>query len=335
MPNESDVMVSVICLTYNHEKFIRNTLEGFIMQKTDFPFEVFVHDDASTDNTAAIIREYAEKYPNIIKPIYQKENQYSKHKGIVKNYIYPLMKGKYIAWCEGDDFWADSNKLQMQVEILSENRDCIACFSRVAIVDYFGEMTGRYIPEFNRNDFIFDKDSYFKYCLYPSKIRNLPFQISGLMVKRETYADYITNPPPFRSGFEVGDIPLFLFLGLVGNIYYLSKITSNYRVGNPNSWVGQNKGNLSIMKKHMESENKGLILFDNYTEQKYHSFVEKGVNRRKFLVYQKEHNIKKMRQPEMKEFYQTLSKQRIITHYIAHYFPGMANFLKKLLNRDG
>lgn len=88
------IMVSVYCLTYNHEKYIRDTLNGFISQVTNFKYEVFVHDDASTDKTASIIKEYANKYPNIIKPIFQTENQYSKGIRIFRTYIYPKMSGK-------------------------------------------------------------------------------------------------------------------------------------------------------------------------------------------------------------------------------------------------
>ena len=111
------IKLSVICLTYNHEKFIRQALDGFVMQKTNFPFEVIVHDDASTDETAKIIREYEIKYPELIKPIYQKENLWQK--GIpTKNYIYPKINGKYVALCEGDDYWTDPLKLQKQVDFL-------------------------------------------------------------------------------------------------------------------------------------------------------------------------------------------------------------------------
>ena len=97
-------LVSITCTAYNHEKFIRDTIEGFLMQKTTFPFEILIHDDASTDNTAEIIKEYELKYPDLIKPIYQKENQLSKGISIILNYTLPRAKGKYIAMCEGDDF---------------------------------------------------------------------------------------------------------------------------------------------------------------------------------------------------------------------------------------
>lgn len=129
--NESDrePLVSICCLTYNHEPYIRDAIEGFLMQKTDFPFEILIHDDASTDGTADIIREYETKYPDIIKPIYQTENQYSKGIKISATYNYPRAKGKYIALCEGDDYWIDPYKLQKQVDFLEKNEEYGICFT--------------------------------------------------------------------------------------------------------------------------------------------------------------------------------------------------------------
>ena len=109
------IMVSVICNVFNHEAYIRDALEGFVSQKTNFPFEVLIHDDASTDKSADIIHEYEAKYPNLIKPIYQTQNQYSRGGGITRKFQIPRVKGKYIAMCEGDDYWTDENKLQKQV----------------------------------------------------------------------------------------------------------------------------------------------------------------------------------------------------------------------------
>lgn len=123
-------LVSVRCITYNHEPYIAQAIDGFLMQKTDFPFEVIIHDDASTDKTADIIREYERKYPLIIKPIYQTENQYSKRNGSIAKAIDPKLKGKYIAFCEGDDYWIDPNKLQMQVDFLEKKLEHRMCYMR-------------------------------------------------------------------------------------------------------------------------------------------------------------------------------------------------------------
>jgi glycosyltransferase involved in cell wall biosynthesis len=128
---EDKILVSIQCTVYNQEKYIKDCLDGFVMQKTNFKFEAIVHDDASTDGSAAIIREYAEKYPNIIKPILETENQYSK--GTLSQIMDSQMRGKYIAVCEGDDYWTDPYKLQKQVDFMDSHLDYSMCFTNAVV----------------------------------------------------------------------------------------------------------------------------------------------------------------------------------------------------------
>ncbi len=133
MENQQKYLVTIRCITYNHEKYLADALEGFVMQKTNFPFVAIVHDDASTDGTAAILRQYAEKYPDIIHPIYETENQYSKHDGSIERIMDEAIAAtgaKYIAICEGDDYWTDPLKLQKQVDFLESHPDYSVCFCR-------------------------------------------------------------------------------------------------------------------------------------------------------------------------------------------------------------
>ena len=132
--HSSKPKLSIVCVTFNHAKYIKDALEGFIRQKTNFPFEVIIHDDASTDGTTEIIKEYEHKYPNIIKPIYQTENQWRKAKTMSKTFIYPHIKGEYVAFCEGDDYWTDENKLQKQVDFLEAHPDYTICFHPVNVI---------------------------------------------------------------------------------------------------------------------------------------------------------------------------------------------------------
>ena len=141
------IEVSIICLAYNHEKYLRSALQGFVEQITDFGFEVLVHDDASTDTTADIIREYAEKYPDIIKPTFQTENQLSKRVKILYAFLLPKAQGKYLAFCEGDDFWTDPHKLQKQYDILEEHAECSLCVHRVVCLNKDGTANERTLPD--------------------------------------------------------------------------------------------------------------------------------------------------------------------------------------------
>lgn len=129
-------LVSIDCITYNHAPYIRQCLEGFLMQETDFSFEVLIHDDASTDETANIIREYELKYPDLINPIYQNENQWSKGKNISVEFNFPRARGKYIALCEGDDHWTDPLKLQKQVSILESDENIGFVYSKFRLIDF-------------------------------------------------------------------------------------------------------------------------------------------------------------------------------------------------------
>lgn len=130
-------LVAIKCLVFNHESYLRDCLNGFVMQQTDFHFVAIVHDDASTDKSADIIREYATKYPNIIKPIYETENQYSKSDGSlgrVMNSAIDATGAKYVAMCEGDDYWTDPRKLQKQVSFLESHPDYGFVGTRCAVL---------------------------------------------------------------------------------------------------------------------------------------------------------------------------------------------------------
>lgn len=127
-PSNATPLVCIRCTTFNQEKFIAQCLDGFLIQETNFPFEVIVHDDASSDKTADIIREYAAKYPKIIKPYIETENQWSKNDGSFTRIMNSLLTRKYVAMCEGDDYWIDPQKLQLQIDFLENHPDYMMVF---------------------------------------------------------------------------------------------------------------------------------------------------------------------------------------------------------------
>ena len=138
MNQEEPILVAIHCLVYNHEPYLRDCFEGFVMQKTNFRFVAIVHEDCSTDNSAAIIREYEAKYPDIFRPIYETENQYSKPDGSlgrIMNAAIDATGAKYIAMCEGDDYWTDPYKLQKQVDFMETHPECAVCFHPVMVHD--------------------------------------------------------------------------------------------------------------------------------------------------------------------------------------------------------
>lgn len=137
---QENITVSVITLCYNHADYIRDCLDGILSQKCDFRFELLIHDDASTDSSAAVIREYEALHPDILRPVYQTENQYSKGVSIGAEYLYPRARGKYIAYCEGDDYWTDPLKLQKQVDWMEAHPECGLVYTNV---DFLYQSSGK------------------------------------------------------------------------------------------------------------------------------------------------------------------------------------------------
>ncbi len=224
--DDKDIMVSICCLVYNHEPYLRQCFDGFVMQKTNFPIEILVHDDASTDHSADIIREYTEKYPDLFKPIYQKENQYSKGVKITMTYQIPRAKGKYIAMCEGDDYWTDPHKLQKQVDFLEGHDDYVMCAHNSIVKD---ESTG-IMRCFNN---WLQEDTY-GYSDIISKNWFIPTQ--SMLFRKDIY-----DANKMDRHFYNGDYYLQLCLTRDGGlVHYSNECMSVYRKG-----VGISKGDTS------------------------------------------------------------------------------------------
>ena len=213
-------MVTIRCITYNHEPYIRQCLEGFVIQKTNFRFEVVVHDDASTDGTASIIREYAEKYPNIIKPIFEIENQYLKggFKQINKIMEEKFIYGKYLADCEGDDYWIDPLKLQKQVDIMEANSNAMLCHTGFHTVDVNSQLIS--LPAF---------DNYMLRSRSGDNLLNL-FKGNYIMTMTTLFRTNVRLSKEFQDCPSKYDYTLFLTAAIKGDFIYLPDITACYRI---------------------------------------------------------------------------------------------------------
>ena len=226
--------VSILCLTYNQKDYIKQTLDSFLMQKTTFEFEVLVNDDASTDGTADILREYQEKYPKIIKPIFQKQNQYSQgYRGMMTEILFPRAKGKYLALCEGDDYWTDEYKLQIQVDFMETNPDYAVCFHKVCIVYEDHKVADQIYPN------VEDEDWYTAIQLMQLNY----IQTNSVMYRVQDYAHIAVDVMP-------GDWYMHLFHARFGKIKLIDKVMSVYRKHPGGVWWDYDTNRDEIWKKY-------------------------------------------------------------------------------------
>ena len=207
-------LLSVCLITYNHEKYIRQAIEGVVCQKVDFEWELIIADDFSTDGTRTILKEYQEKYPNQIRLILQEKNV-----GPAQNWL-DLMntpKSKYIAYFEGDDYWIDENKLQKQVDFLEQNPSFTLCHSNVKVINLEGETIDNHqLKNWNKINPILD----YRFAIFT------PIAFSCTSVFRN-----IVSFNKLSKKVKAGDWMLWILLTLKGNAKYFDEKFSIYRVG--------------------------------------------------------------------------------------------------------
>ena len=218
---DEEILVSIRCAVYNHEPYLRQCLDGFVMQKTTFRFEAVIHDDASKDGSARIIREYAEKYPDIIVPIFENENQYSKDRGSVFRIITEHCRGKYYASCEGDDYWTDPLKLQKQVDYLENHPECMLCFTNAIMRwdDGSGKPERLFAPGLEDRDYLGPEMT--EEWITPTA----SFVYRRSLIESDFYQRVVSHPKLKIAS----DIPMVLTCAHLGTVHALTDVTCVYR----------------------------------------------------------------------------------------------------------
>lgn len=231
-----EIKVTIWCLAYNHEKYIKKALESFISQKTNFKYEILIHDDASTDKTVQIIEEYRKKYPDIIKPIYEKINMHDKGLDYSINFCIPNAKGKYIAFCEGDDYWVDDYKLQKQYDLMESNPNVSLCVGKTKCTNEDDSHNPTIFPpqeieEYLSMTVVLSNQNFIKMLF--TKCR-YPFHTSTYFIRR----DVICNNNIYAKlyGLLNGDNRILLSAGAIGDIGYINDVLSNRRLFTKNNW---------------------------------------------------------------------------------------------------
>jgi len=255
---KSEPLVSISCITFNHVNYIEKALNGFLMQKTNFNFEVLIHDDASTDGTEDIIRNFERRCPSIIKPLYEETNQWVKGRKGSAVFNFPRAKGKYIALCEGDDYWTDPLKLQKQVDFLEANEDYNICFHNVELYD--------------ETDRKFKEDTITREVSKTTDVLDLArgnYIHTPSVVLRNNF-----NIPEWFFKSPIGDWPLYMIAIRDKKLKKLDDTMAVYRLSNSGIWSNRSKEN------RIKSTIKSIKLLINSKEfnSKINSILKLKVN---------------------------------------------------------
>ncbi len=322
---EKKCMVSILCTAYMHEEYIAQTLDSFLMQKTDFPFEIVINDDASKDRTADIIRQYAQRYPDKIKAFCQQENLYSQNINIEDTVMLPVAEGKYIAFCEGDDYWTEPTKLQRQVDFMEAHPEYSACVH---------ETTVHYCDD-SKPDFSYakvwcsetgDRDISFEETL---KGMAHAYHTSSLLFRRE----FAFNLPDYfycGASYGFADFPRALFLLLSGKLRFLDMPMSLYRArSNDSSWSSNVDGQYSKLRRFVFGQAEMLRTLRPHLEGERLEAVDKAILEREFELMYIEGRDKEQRKPP----YRSMLMEKPISYRIKNLLKSYLPAFNRLYRR--
>lgn len=300
--------VSVICVAYNQEAYIREAIESFLMQKTSFTFEILIHDDASKDRTPDIIREYEKKYPDIVKPIYEAENQYSKKVDIIQEIMISKVRGKYIALCEGDDYWTDPLKLQRQYEVLEENQGINICAHCAECVDAETKMALYQIKP-AQEDTVFTVEQVIE--------GGGGFVATNSLFYR-TEIEY--KIPDFRKMLSM-DWTCQIHGSLKGGMLYLGRSMSAYRIQAKGSWTQSMSKDLKKLQMYYNLKELVYKELDKETGYRFSKSIEKRIRMDKLYILQVTGRYRDLKREPYIEIYRALPLKQKISTNLRIYFP--------------
>lgn len=314
--NPSTCLVSIDMLSYNHELFLETAIESVLSQKTNFAYELLVHDDASTDSSQEIIKKYESLYPNIVKPILQTENQYSKGINPSAAFNHPRAKSKYLAVLEGDDCWIDDSKLQRQVDILEENQHLNFCFHKASIIDYHkSEEALKTIGDYGNTS----QEIPFNDILFSSK----GFIPTASCIIRNCAKNNLEDFLKKRKYLTIGDYYIHFFGSIPNGGYYINRTMSLYRKHTQNSWTDRLSDNIESITTHALAMLRSYIELNEITNHQYNVKFKALITQRIAWYYKKTSNALGHNNPSIIKYNKNYE-------FIAN--PAIPDFIKEFIN---
>lgn len=270
-------VVSIMCITYNQVDYIARALDSFLMQELGVPFEIIVNDDCSTDGTTQVLLEYQKAHPDLFRVVTHEKNQYSLGKSAMGEFVIPLVRGRYGAMCEGDDYWTDPRKLALQLEFMESHPDYAACVHANENVQAESEHRLS-VKRYSDHDC--------PVALEDALSNTQCYSTNSLFIRAEAIKNYRSSEYyPLKCD---GDQKMMVCFALNGGIYYLDRIMSAYRFmarNSTNRSVLMSEKHAQIVARKRELRIELLERADELTDGEYDSQIVYGLDRMEYLYY--------------------------------------------------
>lgn len=323
------VMVSICCAVYNHLPYLKQAIDGFLAQKTTFDYEIIISDDVSTDGSRELLREYQKKFPEKIRVLFQEKNQYSKGKKIIFDILIPEARGKYIAICEGDDYWVDPNKLQKQFDIMERETSCVFCVHKVQDVNADGELLGNMYPPEEMPEGLIVQQDFIRMLFAPSRYW---FHTSSFFLRASEVKRFDGIYPAFIKQSGVGDVPLTWLLANCGDVYYIDSEMSCYRRDLSGSWSVRMQRR-DYRRRMVQKQLEALKAYNDYTGHKYDSLLSEDIIKCEFDYFRLSNKFLAIKQKTYKKYYSRLSFVEKAKIFLLFLFPKIERGYESIQKR--
>ena len=310
--------ITVVVMTYNQKEYISKAIDSILSQQFATDYSILIHDDCSSDGTYEILLDYQSKYPNKIQIIHQKTRKFliDGFNMMIFKYVVPHIKTKYVAYCDGDDFWCDDYKLQKQYDFMEKHKGYSMCFHSAYQLKNDGDMSSKWFisieKDIDMSDLINDKPGI---CVATSSI----------FLKKESFIDF----PEWRRNFPVEDVPMYMMAAMHGKIHCLSDVMCVYRQFALGSWTSQNKNDLDKKIKHLSSIKEATICFNEWSQHKYNDLVVQQIEGCDFRIGLLTNNFNVIFNKNYKRQFKRLPLKEQISLKLQYRLPCLYNLLHK------
>ena len=312
------VTITVIVMTYNHKDYIKLALDSILSQKINVDFNILIHDDNSDDGTYEILLNYKKKHPNKIRIVRQESRKFITEgfNKMILNHVVPFIDSKYVAYCDGDDYWCDDLKLQKQYDFMENHSDYSMCFHCAYQLRPNNDLSSKWFikkeGDIGLEDLINENPG-------------VPVATSSIFLKSDVFKDF----SEWRKAYPVEDLPLYMTAALSGKIRRLKDIMCVYRQFSVGSWSSQNKDNIKRLVSHQENLIRASSFFDEKTNYEFHNLVLNHIEGCEFRIAILKRDFKVIFQKKNKRFVQKLSKRERLSLKLQYRMPFLYNLFRK------